>query len=143
MSEQRKKVDEWASQFIASMKWSEPTDEALKTLVIGNVRGFAALVAIKLEGERPKMIPTIHLNGTSQDALLEEVTGACQALREADRVMCNAPPNGRDYYLQGAGALQKAVEEHQARRKKVLEVLGEMEALAEAISDGGHGHHNG
>lgn len=34
------------------------------------------------------MIPTIHLNGTNEEALLEEVTGACQSIREAECGLC-------------------------------------------------------
>jgi hypothetical protein len=86
------------------------------------------------------MIPTIHLNGTSEDALLEEVTSACQAIREAERALQNAAPNGRDYYPQGAGAIHSALEEHEARLKKLRDVRRELEELAEAISKGGHGH---
>jgi len=48
--------------------------------------------------------PTIHLNGTNREDLLEQrlaVARACSNLREA---LAKATPHGRDYYLQGPDA---------------------------------------
>lgn len=83
-------------------------------------------------------IPTIHLNGTSGQELLDQVLNACHSLNTALSALDNAAPNGRDYYTQGPAALPMAQNEHQARVTKVRGVLDEMQQLAEAIADGGH-----
>lgn len=79
------------------------------------------------------MIPTIHLNGTSREALVEQVTDACAAVRDAISVLYLASPNGRDYYPQGPTALQQAAEEHRSRVERLGSVLQELEELAEGI----------
>ena len=73
-------------------------------------------------------LPTIHLNGTSVEALGEANEQAYQALQLAMSALTQAGPNGRDYYPQ-AGAMDKAVDEHcdrMRRLKSVLDELGEM-----------------
>lgn len=47
------------------------------------------------------MIPTRHLNGTSQKDGDENHETMLVALREAIKAMEVASPNARDYYLQG------------------------------------------
>lgn len=79
--------------------------------------------------------PTIHMNGTSRDALFDETANALGALRDALRAMGDAGPNARDYYPQGEGAFTEARNEHEARIRKVREVMAELEAIAEAIQD--------
>jgi hypothetical protein len=78
-------------------------------------------------------IPTIHLNGTSKDALLEGYCNAIDALHEAGRNVAAAYPNLRDYYVQGPDAGRIAVEQHEARMTKLREVIRELETIAEAI----------
>ena len=84
------------------------------------------------------MVPSIHLNGTSRTELLNEQLNILQALRLARAAMIAASPNGRDYYPQGAGAHTKAQDEHTERVRAIEGVLAKVEALAMAISDGGH-----
>jgi hypothetical protein len=84
------------------------------------------------------MVPTLHLNGTSRVELLNQQLEALQALRLALLTMRAAAPNGRDYYPQGPGALAKAQTEHELRLSHVQEALAGLEALAMAISNGGH-----
>jgi hypothetical protein len=50
-------------------------------------------------------VPTIHLNGTSRESLMEDLLGAYHALTEAIAALGRACPNGRDYYPQGNDAL--------------------------------------
>lgn len=78
--------------------------------------------------------PTIHLNGTSADSLLEGWEEAYLAINEAVRKLAEAAPNGRDYYVQEPGALPVAQEEHFARMRKLQEVAKELEALCENVS---------
>lgn len=81
------------------------------------------------------IFPTVHLNGTSQDELLDQLTTATQAIREAQKALANAAPNGRDYYVQSdPRAIYKAQDEHCARMQKLTDVLRELEEIAEHIA---------
>jgi len=78
-------------------------------------------------------IPTIHMNGTPKDRLLEDICDAIDALHDAGRKMAAACPNGRDYYPQGAEAIQIAVRQHEARMNKLRELIRELETIAQGI----------
>jgi hypothetical protein len=80
--------------------------------------------------------PTVHLNGTSKTALLEQIEVAHAALRNAEQALAEMTPNGRDYYPQGPNAIYEALTEHRARQQKVTDVRVELERLAEAIDLG-------
>ena len=82
-----------------------------------------------------KMVPSVHLNGTSVDALFEQIANATSALRAAILKLDEAQPNARDYYPQGDSAYGRAVREHSDRIMRVHSVLAEMEALAEHVAD--------
>lgn len=81
------------------------------------------------------MKPTIHHNGTSAADLLEQNIEAARRLRLALMALASAAPHARDYYLQGDFAFAKAVAEHEARRKRLEDVLSDLEALIEHVSD--------
>lgn len=78
--------------------------------------------------------PTIHLNGTSKEALLEQWEEAYNALRIAIEKLAAAAPNGRDYYPQGPDAFAKATEEHRERLRKLTTVHAELQELAETVA---------
>jgi len=84
-------------------------------------------------------VPTIHLNGTSKEALLEQVVAAQAAVCAALHALREAWPNGRDYYPQGPGALREAEAEMNSRCARLDSVDRELGALALAIYEGGHG----
>ena len=79
------------------------------------------------------MLPTIHFNGTSKEALLEGYCEAINAIVEAGRKLAAAAPNGRDYYPQGPKAIQTALDEHDARANKLREVIIELEQIAGSL----------
>jgi hypothetical protein len=79
------------------------------------------------------MVPTIHMNGTSKESLLEGICEAVNKLHDAGRALAAACPNGRDYYTQGPGAISVALDQHEARMKKLREIIGELEQIAEAL----------
>lgn len=81
------------------------------------------------------IVPTIHMNGTSRQHLLDEVCAAGSALMNAMEALAKAAPNGRDYYPQGPEAIKQAGIEHRERIAKVKEVYDEVQRLAEAIAD--------
>ena len=80
------------------------------------------------------MTPTLHLNGTAPQDLIDNLCNALVALRDAARALGQCAPNGRDYYPQGPDAIGKATQEHHARLNAVVSVIGDLTRLAETIS---------
>jgi hypothetical protein len=83
------------------------------------------------------MIPTIHLNGSSRERLLQGYCDAANAIRAAMDVLQEHSPHGRDYYPQGDGAFAKASDEHRARVLALDAVQAELARIALAISEAG------
>ena len=79
------------------------------------------------------MLPTIHLNGTSQDSLLEQFADASEAVRVALQDLQQAAPHGRDYYPQGPEAFGRATAEHRKRVDALVGVRHELETIIEGI----------
>jgi hypothetical protein len=84
--------------------------------------------------KRPLMVPTVHLNGTSRDSLLEGYKHAANAVRDAIIALDEAAPHGRDYYPQGKGSIDQAIQEHRERMLKLADVISELEQIAQAIA---------
>ena len=80
-------------------------------------------------------VPTIHLNGTSADRLLEAIEAAYARCGEALDALCQCAPNGRDYYPQGPEAMDLATRQHWRRLEHVKAVRDELERLAIAIDE--------
>lgn len=80
-------------------------------------------------------LPTIHLNGTSPERLVEALETAYDKLREAREALAETAPNGRDYYPQGPQALYAAQDEHLARDNKLQQVMAELEQMIGHISN--------
>src|SRR5215204_3822709 len=79
-------------------------------------------------------MPLIHLNGSGRKALLDEYEATYRALSAAYDVLCDAAPNGRDYYPIGPDALSRATAEFR-RRLDILDdlrkdVMADWEELA-------------
>lgn len=79
------------------------------------------------------MHPTIHLNGTSKGELLRQLTDAIIAIGDAEIAVAKACPNGRDYYVQGRGAIDDALREHSDRLARLAAVRSELEQIAEGL----------
>lgn len=75
-------------------------------------------------------LPTLHLNGSSRESLLQEYITAMDALRRAVEALQKTSPNGRDYYIQGPDALPKAVKEHSLRLHRLADTIHELITLA-------------
>jgi hypothetical protein len=82
-------------------------------------------------------LPTVHLNGSSKDLLLEANQAARSAIGEAIRALSDAAPHGRDYYPQGDDAYYAARDEHVARLRKLADVNAELEQIARGIRRSG------
>lgn len=79
-------------------------------------------------------LPTIHLNGTSREALLRDIATTVHALREALSALSKGYPNARDYYPQGPDAIGEAQREHEDRMRRVRSVVTELETIWEGIA---------
>lgn len=78
-------------------------------------------------------VPTIHLNGTNRAQLLEGYMKAYDALQEAYRCLKETAPNGRDYYVQGFGAFDRAADEHLDRVRAIDDVINQLAEICLAI----------
>ncbi len=83
-------------------------------------------------------LPTLHLNGSSVHDLNERIMDAHAGVEEALVRLAAASPNARDYYPQGLGAWEKAVQEHDARMEKLREVARELLQVFEGIDEQGN-----
>ena len=81
--------------------------------------------------------PLVHLNGTSREELLRQITEAMSALTDAVTALNNACPNLRDYYPLPEGCWSAAVAEHVSRRERLMSVREELCEIADRIADGG------
>jgi hypothetical protein len=70
--------------------------------------------------------PSIHLNGSSVESLCEQTRAAVRAVSKALDALCEAAPNGRDYYPQGDSAFESARSEHQGRLQRLEDVKMEL-----------------
>lgn len=80
-------------------------------------------------------LPIIHLNGTSGDVLIEQLSNASNALRIAINALMDAAPNQRDYYPLGNEAWKRAKNEFDSRVDRLTSVRQELVELADGISD--------
>lgn len=81
------------------------------------------------------ILPTIHPNGTGRETLVADYQRFLGALNSARTGMRDVGPNGRDYYPQGPGALERAQAEHLARMKRLDSIIEEIEAIVVHIAD--------
>lgn len=97
---------------------------------------FKVPAALEAPAKPALSAPSIHLNGSSADALIEQLTGAGRALRDALRALDDAAPNARDYYLQGDGdEFGKAMREHLSRVERVRSVMEEITSIDEHVME--------
>lgn len=78
-------------------------------------------------------VPSVHLNGTSQEELERQLREAASAIATAVEKLRQAAPHGRDYYVQEGDALAKAQAEHWSRVERLENVGQELLEVYEAI----------
>jgi len=78
--------------------------------------------------------PTVHLNGTGRQNLIDQYADAYQALNDALQVLALSHPNARDYYVQGPDAFPRAADEHDDRMQRFTTVRDELLALYNAVA---------
>jgi len=79
----------------------------------------------------PLIAPTVHMNGTSKEELVQQRIEVVEAARLLYQAMQKAMPNGRDYYPQGDGVGAKA-QAAWVERMAMIEQLSD-ELLTEAM----------
>jgi hypothetical protein len=80
-------------------------------------------------------LPTVHLNGTSREALLRQQLDVIRALQNAKRVICENAPHARDYYVQkDPQAFAKARDACIARVQTLDALIAEYTAIAEHLT---------
>ena len=72
------------------------------------------------------MIPTIHLNGTSRDALLSELESAHAAIGAAIGALRQVTVHGRDYYVQSDCAYALARHEMDVRLTALKDIANDV-----------------
>lgn len=73
-------------------------------------------------------LPTIHLNGTSRDALLEEYNEAYKKLIEFKEAFRAITLNARDYYVQSNTAFYSARTERDLMEHRIGALMQYLEA---------------
>ena len=139
----------WAHQFPTDEPPNEETigEEYFKRMAESSTPEYFEFVVVDLEPRTsqaplatadlaPLSVPTVHLNGTSRESLLEQMTDASHALSAALQALQSASPHGRDYYPQGKEAIRKASREHASRYERVRSVQREIDQIAEALPAG-------
>ena len=82
------------------------------------------------------VLPVVHLNGTSREALIAMRLRAGSAVAKAlDAMAEEMAPNGRDYYP-APGRLAAAEAQHRRRVAVLKDLLAEIQAEAEILADG-------
>lgn len=79
------------------------------------------------------IIPQVHLNGTSRDELIAQISAANFALNQALEAMARMSPNGRDYYH--TGNLREAEQAHRERVADLIRIQTEIMTIGEGIAD--------
>lgn len=75
------------------------------------------------------VFPTIHLNGTSKEELLEKYITAQEAVQTAIDAVMNTYPHARDYYVISSEAVKRSYEEYKERIIKLEQIRSELEAI--------------
>ena len=75
-------------------------------------------------------VPTVHTNGTSREALMEQRSDAIRALHAAERALREMAPHGRDF---PSGGLSEAMGQHERRVDSLRRLRASIEAERQAI----------
>jgi uncharacterized protein YqgV (UPF0045/DUF77 family) len=86
---------------------------------------------------KPLVLPQINLNGSTRKSLVEQQCDVLAAIRELQKAMQEASPNGRDYQTAPMGTFNRAQEAWRERWQVIEDMHKEIEAHALAIQDSG------
>lgn len=83
------------------------------------------------------IFPTVHINGTGKQDLIDERCAVVEALYTAGKRLAAACPNGRDFYPDECKEWEAAYDQHKRRLQIIRDLTAEMEAETSAIADQG------
>jgi hypothetical protein len=81
------------------------------------------------------LFPTVHLNGSSRNVLIDQLHTAHQRLYEAIAALRHAGPHGRDYYVQGRHTISQLLAEHADRLQRLERVQDELGTILTHVID--------
>ena len=81
------------------------------------------------------ILPTIHLNGTSRESLVDDACIARRALESAITALVQMRPHERDYYP-APGTFGPASDEHEQRIQAVRRVSDELMEWTQKVMEG-------
>lgn len=81
----------------------------------------------------PIAFPTVHINGSSAESLMDGFETAIEALRRAIECVGDTAPHARDYYIQDPGEFERAKQQHAARIEALRLVRIELEAIRASV----------
>lgn len=73
-------------------------------------------------------LPTVHLNGTSREMLLDGYTEAYRKLIEFREAFARIECNARDYYVQGPDAYPRARNLRDAQFQHIVDLMRYLES---------------
>lgn len=73
------------------------------------------------------VLPTVHLNGTGRETLAHGYHEAYRALIKFKEAFASIEFNARDYYVQGPGSWDRAVEQRDEQRQNIGELMQYLE----------------
>lgn len=91
--------------------------------------------AMSESNENTLVYPTVHLNGTSKDALVDQLIAVTDALGDAQRKLDDANPNGRDYVKPSKFTIQDALAQHKRWGATLHALRNEIGTVTELIAD--------
>ena len=74
------------------------------------------------------ILPSVHLNGTSREMLLDGYTDAYRKLIEFREAFNSIEHNARDYYVQGPDAYSQARNLRDAQFQHIVDLMSYLEA---------------
>ena len=90
---------------------------------------------INLEKSPALVTPTININGSDAQQLMDALNDAMRSLHDASRALSKCSPHGRDYYVQGPDAIGIAIRQHVSRMQKLADISKELMTISLCIAD--------
>ena len=79
--------------------------------------------------------PTVHLNGTSREELIDQYSGIFTAIRATRQALQNSAPHSRDYPPHGFSSYPEAREQYQRWTKMLTDLEEEVMNVAVEVAE--------
>ena len=88
--------------------------------------------------EKTLIVPTLNINGSTRDNLVDYHTRAMRKINEAYAALADMAPHGRDYQTAPPGTHEKAQEQYKVWREQLRVIHNDIESIAIEISNQGY-----